>query len=774
MRTLAACCIALLVALAAAFVSTTEHHAHAVGLRHQHQRHSQTLQAAASPAAPDPDAIPGAGYGVANCACPAGATKCREYTLGVVTKTDSMTGSSKFFTTAKGTTNKDVDFLHRAFVDLGGNVNDNELAKRVCGEYDSATWLLGPCLVAKPGETVYIRLVNKFDDRSWWGDDNVGDALRAGVRVGPSVPTPDEWLTISQPGSNTPGGYGDLMQNGYTYYNTPFTNVSQYGISPDVWVPGQPWNPDVAAKTKLEEWQIQNMPGADTSFNFTNIHLHGMEVVPHLFDPMGTSNQSAPWISTKPVAEQGPDEQGHESYCYPFTIPDEHPSGASYWYHVHRHGSVAAQTWNGMAGYLLIEGEMDAEFASESYRVRSDSIFAIWDPHVDVYDRSAEGKANLAYVGPFLEDQADYTTSLFMVNNEYQPTFNVDADANNRFRVLCATTENLCGFRIVSVTEEDEDVGTVCNLGRQGETFWRIGSDGILYDKPVPSRRLVMAGGLREEVLYNLAEGTYAVCQDDLSPQFYGVGPDNTTLAIIKASKGSALIDEWAPAIADMAIVPGIPKQDDILASEIVDHHNVNFGYDSDTEKVPFAHLNINNNDYTYQGKPDHVIRVGDAEEWIISSNQPIAHPLHIHVNSFQVKEVSSALDVGSSIWNTWVKEEATSPANRWRDTVIVPPYGFVRIWLRGYNHFWGKTVFHCHFLGAFPLPSFPLPLLVPQLGGKLFFLNSCPHTRSPFPNMMIAATPHSARGHGHDIQSQGRVQRRALRGGQQAPPGVV
>ncbi|MBM3289560.1 MAG: multicopper oxidase family protein, partial [Candidatus Hydrogenedentes bacterium] len=34
----------------------------------------------------------------------------------------------------------------------------------------------------------------------------------------------------------------------------------------------------------------------------------------------------------------------------------------------------------------------------------------------------------------------------------------------------------------------------------------------------------------------------------------------------------------------------------------------------------------------------------------------------------------------------------------RWQDTVIVPGYGLVRVRIR-FNHYTGKSVFHCHVL---------------------------------------------------------------------------
>jgi hypothetical protein len=34
----------------------------------------------------------------------------------------------------------------------------------------------------------------------------------------------------------------------------------------------------------------------------------------------------------------------------------------------------------------------------------------------------------------------------------------------------------------------------------------------------------------------------------------------------------------------------------------------------------------------------------------------------------------------------------------QWRDTIMIPPHGSARIWVR-YSNFTGKTVFHCNFL---------------------------------------------------------------------------
>ena len=94
-------------------------------------------------------------------------------------------------------------------------------------------------------------------------------------------------------------------------------------------------------------------PGIDPinnphAFNTTNLHMHGMQVIPHLFDPIGTVNPSASLIAL----------DSGQSLNYEFQLPKDHPSGL-YWYHPHFHGSAGVQVVNGMAGLILVKGPID-------------------------------------------------------------------------------------------------------------------------------------------------------------------------------------------------------------------------------------------------------------------------------------------------------------------------------------------------------------------------------------------------------------------------------
>jgi suppressor of ftsI len=84
------------------------------------------------------------------------------------------------------------------------------------------------------------------------------------------------------------------------------------------------------------------------AFNTTNLHVHGLQVIPHLFLPLGTVNPAAPLITVG----------SGQTFNYEFQIPDDHPSGL-YWYHPHYHGSAGVQVVNGMAGLILVKGPID-------------------------------------------------------------------------------------------------------------------------------------------------------------------------------------------------------------------------------------------------------------------------------------------------------------------------------------------------------------------------------------------------------------------------------
>jgi len=107
-------------------------------------------------------------------------------------------------------------------------------------------------------------------------------------------------------------------------------------------------------------------------FNSTNLHFHGFHV-----SPKGNSDNV--YLQINPG----------ESFNYLVQLPDDHPAG-NYWYHPHRHGSVAVQVASGCGGMIIVRGTLD-EVPAVAEAIERVMVFQcpVVDPtsgEVDSYD----------------------------------------------------------------------------------------------------------------------------------------------------------------------------------------------------------------------------------------------------------------------------------------------------------------------------------------------------------------------------------------------------
>lgn len=107
----------------------------------------------------------------------------------------------------------------------------------------------------------------------------------------------------------------------------------------------------VTVRNRLDPYDSRGWTGDHNvphALDTTNLHLHGLEIVPHLFEPVGTTVPTAEMIAVRPG----------EDYVYDFQIPADQPDGL-FWYHPHHHGSTVVQAVTGMAGGLVVRGAVD-------------------------------------------------------------------------------------------------------------------------------------------------------------------------------------------------------------------------------------------------------------------------------------------------------------------------------------------------------------------------------------------------------------------------------
>jgi hypothetical protein len=143
-----------------------------------------------------------------------------------------------------------------------------------------------------------------------------------------------------------------------------------------------------------------------------------------------------------------------------------------------------------------------------------------------------------------------------------------------------------------------------------------------------------------------------------------------------------------------MVFTPGYEESESIQAEDIVKSETIVFSMGADRDKAPFPQYYVNGKPFS-PGRLDFFAQPGEAREYILVNANHNVHPFHIHVNRFQVKEIGSEL---STEKYPALKAVLDYEEDSWRDTVVVPPNGRVRIWVQ-YKEYTGKTVFHCHFL---------------------------------------------------------------------------
>lgn len=360
-----------------------------------------------------------------------------------------------------------------------------------------------------------------------------------------------------------------------------------------------------------------------------------------------------------------------------------------YWYHPHLHGSTAVQMWGGLMGLLYVDGPLEKEL--NKFGVTNTKEFVIWDPAFQTVDNK---ETHNLEVDEFLMGQTTLSKiHPFLVNGEINPTFDdVFVGEVLHLRVLCGTVENENTFIVYPEGKETEDWNDAAI------DFWVIGTDGVTFSEPRKKNIIVMSGGQRHEILLQFDKpGTYVISQQGIQGmQFFDMWghPHDQILATVVVHESPQ--DHVAPTteISKMRFTPGYSEDESIEAHEIVKSETIVFTMGANKNQAPFPQYYVNGQAFE-PGRLDFFAQPGEAVEYLLVNGNHNVHPFHIHVNRFQVKEMGSELVGQYPVLEALLDYD---DGNTWRDTVVVPPNGRARIWVK-YKQYTGKTVFHCHFL---------------------------------------------------------------------------
>ncbi|MGW4800269.1 multicopper oxidase family protein, partial [Nonomuraea sp. NPDC004297] len=313
---------------------------------------------------------------------------------------------------------------------------------------------------------------------------------------------------------------------------------------------------------------------------------------------------------------------------------------ATLWYHDHRMDYTGPQVWRGLAGMFLV-GDAEEE-ALPLPRGDRDVPLLICDRSFaadgTLLYPALEGRPGVreAYMGGVLGD-------VILVNGAPWPELRV---ARARYRLRLCNASNARTYELTT-----------------GGTMVRIGSDGGLLAAPRTVRQLRLAPGERADVVVDFS--AYQVGQHVELRNAAGEGPQ------ARVMRFAVDRDE-----ADDSAVPAR-----LSAVEALDPARATV-----TRDFEFAGGSLHGGTgWLVNGRPFDARRMearpklGDIEVWRLTSD--VAHPVHLHLDQFQVLSVNGERPQGGP---------------EWKDTVELRDAQTVEIVTR-FTDYRGRYVLHCH-----------------------------------------------------------------------------
>ncbi|NBQ44281.1 MAG: multicopper oxidase family protein, partial [Mycobacteriaceae bacterium] len=317
----------------------------------------------------------------------------------------------------------------------------------------------------------------------------------------------------------------------------------------------------------------------------TNVHVHGLHVSP------------APGHDNVFLRLRA----GH-NYTNTYDIPADQYAG-TYWYHPHWHMNVDYQTYDGMAGALIVRGSID-ELPGIAGRRERTMVFQ---------------RMQLGDDGRVVPIQlADETKAQTFINGQLRPVIDIRPGEVQRWRIVNAQSDDFLRLAI------------------DGQYFSLIGVDGTPERSPrATSIMLIPPGGRRTVLVRGAATGDHALRTLEWGTGFQYVAP--AVLATVRTMGAPTGPQPLPRVLSDMP---------DLRQAQVAARRTVEFSEDLAAPENP--RFLINGKTYDQWGTSDmFTMKRGTVEEWTLTNTSNEWHPFHIHVNPFQVIAINGVPQAG-------------------------------------------------------------------------------------------------------------------------------
>lgn len=351
-------------------------------------------------------------------------------------------------------------------------------------------------------------------------------------------------------------------------------------------------------------------------------------------------------------------------YAYEFTVKDR---AGTYWYHPHTHGRTAPQTYMGMAGLLIVEGEEESahELPSAEYEI----------PLI-LQDKRLGDSTSLVYnaaMGPDM--MMGYLGDTAFGNGVADPTLDVKRGLY-RVRILNASNARIF------------DLGL-----SNGDAFTLIRTDGGLLEAPVRLRRLMLATGERADILVDFSTQRAG---ERIMLRSFGFEVPGMMGGMMGRGRGrgrgrggmmAGAMQGTEMDLVEFVVLDSPAESHPPLPIRFSPIPRPELGASTPRRTFRFNSMMMN---HTINGRTfdmdivDQRVPLGRTEVWTLVNESELPHPVHIHVGQFRVVSRSGGRNRVMP-WEAGLK-----------DTVLVFPGEQVEVAVR-FDDYPGLFLLHCH-----------------------------------------------------------------------------
>ena len=379
-------------------------------------------------------------------------------------------------------------------------------------------------------------------------------------------------------------------------------------------------------------------------------------------------------------------DQHYPNVLAGFSVAPTAPNGdineslSTLWYHDHRVGFTAQNTYKGLAGFYLLYNHLDSGDESTGFRlpgVRDPNDFYApvkYDIPLMLTDRVFDYESGALFFDLFNTD--GIIGDKFLVNGKVQPYLEVEP-RRYRFRVLDGGPS-----RFYQLFLTDQDTNTEI-------PFWQVSNDGNLLPKPLKVKSLTLSVAERADVVIDFSQwaGKTLYFENRLN-QSDGKGPDanlGLPMATAPAGHGQFILQfrvrtgTVEDRSADLETTPSVAYY--ALPSRPLPRVSRSFRFERELSSWVV-------NGKTFPDNADVVhfrVRKNSAEQWTIwNTSGGWMHPIHVHFEEFRmISRNGLAIGPGNVEYS--------------RKDVMRLQHGESNVAAWRFRDFEGRYVIHCH-----------------------------------------------------------------------------